>query len=70
MLDLSVLRDAKGRDPHYKKYTKYDGDGNPTQRTCPKIRWLDRLKSDMHIIYGINPEIATDRKVRKRCRLS
>ena len=25
--------DAKGRDSHYKKYTKYEGDGNPTQGT-------------------------------------
>ena len=30
-------------------------------RGRPKIRWLDRLKSDMRI-YGINPEMATDRK--------
>ena len=27
----------------------------------PKMRWLDRLKSDMRI-YGINPEMATDIK--------
>ncbi len=25
------------------------------------MRWLDRLKSDMRI-YGINPEVATDRE--------
>ena len=25
------------------------------------MRWLDRLKSDMRI-YGINPEMATDRE--------
>ena len=30
-------------------------------RGCPKMRWLDRLKSDMRI-YGINPEMATDRE--------
>ena len=30
-------------------------------RGRPKMRWLDRLKSDMRI-YGINPEMATDRK--------
>ena len=30
-------------------------------RGRPKMRWLDRLKSDM-LIYGINPEMATDRK--------
>ena len=28
-------------------------------RGRPKMRWLDRLKSDMRI-YGINPEMATD----------
>ena len=27
----------------------------------PKMRWLDRPKSDMRI-YGINPEMATDRE--------
>ena len=30
-------------------------------RGRPKMRWLDRLKSDMRI-YGINPEMATDRE--------
>ena len=30
-------------------------------RGRPKMRWLDRLISDMRI-YGINPEMATDRK--------
>ena len=30
-------------------------------RGRPKMRWLDRLKSDMGI-YGINPEMATDRE--------
>ena len=30
-------------------------------RGRPKMRWLDRLKSDMRI-YGINPVMATDRK--------
>ena len=30
-------------------------------RGHPKMRWLDRLKSDMRI-YGINPEMATDRE--------
>ena len=52
--------DAKGRDSHNKKHTKYEGDGNPT-RGRPKMRWLDILKSDMRI-FGINPEMATDRK--------
>ena len=30
-------------------------------RGLPKIRWLDRPKSDMRI-YGINPEMATDKE--------
>ena len=30
-------------------------------RGRPKMRWLDRLKSNMRI-YGINPEMATDRE--------
>ena len=30
-------------------------------RGHPTMRWLDRLKSDMRI-YGINPEMATDRE--------
>ena len=30
-------------------------------RGRPKMRWLDEMKSDMHI-YGINPEMATDRE--------
>ena len=30
-------------------------------RGRPKMRWLDKLKNDMRI-YGINPEMATDRK--------
>ena len=30
-------------------------------RERPKMRWLDRLKRDMRI-YGINAEMATDRK--------
>ena len=30
-------------------------------RGRPKMRWLDRLKGDMRI-YGIKPEMATDRK--------
>ena len=30
-------------------------------RGRPKMRWLDRLKSDMRT-YGINPEMATDRE--------
>ena len=30
-------------------------------RGRPKMRWLDRLKSDTRI-YSINPEMATDRK--------
>ena len=30
-------------------------------RGRPMTRWLDRLKSDMRI-YGINPEMATDRE--------
>ena len=30
-------------------------------RGRPKMRWLDRLKSDMRI-YGINPEMVTDRE--------
>ena len=30
-------------------------------RGRPKMRWLDRLKSDMRS-YGINPEMATDRE--------
>ena len=30
-------------------------------RGRPKVRWLDRLKSDMRI-YGISPEMATDRE--------
>ena len=30
-------------------------------RGRPKMRWLDGLKSDMRI-YGINPEMATDRE--------
>ena len=48
--------DAKGRDPHNKKHVGHDCDGNPTQ-----VRWLDRLQSDMRI-YGINPEMVTDRE--------
>ena len=30
-------------------------------RGRPKMRWLDKLKSDMRI-YGINPEMATNRE--------
>ena len=30
-------------------------------RGRPKMRWLDRLNNDLRI-YGINPEMATDRK--------
>ena len=37
--------DAKGGDPHNKTH----------------MRWLDRLKSDMHINV-INPEMTTDRE--------
>ena len=33
----------------------------PRHRGRPQMRWLDRLKSDMRI-YGINPELATDRE--------
>ena len=36
--------------------------GNKTSlRRHPKMRWLDRLESDMRI-YDINPDIASDRQ--------
>ena len=52
--------DAKGRDPHNKKQVEHDGDGNPTQRTSKdEMAW--QTESHMRI-YGINPEMATDRE--------
>ena len=53
--------DATGRVAHNKKHTKYDGDGNPTLEDVQINEMADKLKSDM-LIYGINPEMATDRK--------
>ena len=56
--DFMVLTsDAKGRYPLNKNHAKVTGT-RPRRR--PTNRWLDRLKSDMRI-YGISPEIATER---------
>ena len=50
----------RGEDTHIKRSTLSVTMIGTRPRGRPKMRWLDRLKSDMRI-YGINPEMATDR---------
>ena len=59
---LSWYGHVKRRDEtHITKSTLSTKVTGTRPRGRPKMRWLDRLKSNMHI-YGINLEMATDTK--------